>query len=97
MSQINLQEIIQQQQEQLAAMQVQIQALLTGGAGEREKRREEGGIEVAKSQIFDGTSAKVRGFILACKLYIRMKMKGESVEGQVQWMLSYIQEGLADV
>ena len=35
MSQINLHEIIRQQQEQLAAMQVQIQALLAaqGGAG----------------------------------------------------------------
>jgi len=38
MSQLNLHEIIRQQQEQLAAMQVQIQALLAaqGRAGERE-------------------------------------------------------------
>jgi len=33
MSQNNLHEIIQQQQKQLAAMQAQIQALLTGEAG----------------------------------------------------------------
>ena len=33
MSQINLYEIIRQQQEQLAAIQAQIQALLAGGAG----------------------------------------------------------------
>jgi len=65
-------------------MQAQIQALLAGGAGGREKRREEGGVEIAKPQIFDGTSTKVGGFILVCKLYIRMKMRGESVEGQVQ-------------
>jgi len=97
MSQINLQEIIQQQQEQLAAMQVQIQALLAGGAGEREKRREGEGVEVAKPQISDGTSTKVGGFISACKLYIRMRMRGELVEGQVQWMLSYIQGGSADI
>jgi len=84
MSQINLQEIIWQQQEQLAAMQVQIQALQAGGAGGREKRREGGGVEAAKPQIFNGTSAKVGGFISACKLYIRMRMRGESVEGQVQ-------------
>jgi len=33
MSQVNLHEIIRQQQEQLAMMQVQIQALLAGGVG----------------------------------------------------------------
>ena len=68
----------------MAAMQVQIQALQAGGAGGREKRREGGGVEAAKPQIFNGTSAKVGGFISACKLYIRMRMRGESVEGQVQ-------------
>ena len=46
----------------MAAMQAQIQVLLAGGAGEREERRE-GGVEIAKPQIFDGTSAKVGGFI----------------------------------
>ena len=99
MSQINLHEIIQQQQEQLAAMQAQIQVLLAGradGQVGREKRRG-GGAKVAKPQIFDGTSAKVGGFITACKLYIKMRLRRESVEGQVQWILSYIQEGSADV
>jgi len=95
MSQINLQEIIQQ--EQLVTMQAQIQALLAGGAGGREERREGGGVEVAKPQIFDGTSVKVGGFISAYKLYIRMRMRGETVKGQVQWMLSYIQGGSVDV
>ena len=75
---------------------MQIQALLAKGAGGREERGE-GGVKVAKPQIFNGTSAKVEGFISACKLYIRMRMRGESVEGQVQWMLSYIQRGSADV
>jgi len=76
------------------AMQAQIQALLAGGAVVR------GGGEttkVVKSQIFDGTLSKVAGFISACKLYIRIKLREESVEGQVQWILSYVQGGTADV
>ena len=84
-------------------MQVQIQALLARGASgveeetQREKRRGEGRVEVAKPQIFDGTPAKVGRFISACKLYIRMRMREELVEGQMQWVLSYVQGGSADV
>jgi len=79
-------------------MQAQIQALLAGGNGgeaPREGGRE--GVEVAKPQIFDRFPAKVGGFISACKLYIRIRLRGESVEGQVQWILSYVQGGSADV
>ena len=49
-------------------------------------RRTEGGgaTEVAKPQIFDGMLLKVTEFILVCKLYIKMKLKEELVEGQVQ-------------
>jgi len=99
MSQIDFHTIIRQQQEQLAAMQAQIQALLAGGVGGQEGRQEgrNGGGEIAKPQIFDGSSAKVGGFISACKLYIRMRMRGESVERQVQWILSYVQGGTADM
>ena len=68
-------------------MQVQIQALLAGVAREAGRG---GGAEVAKSQIFDGTLSRVAGFITACKLYIRMKMREELVEGQIQWILSYV-------
>ena len=69
-------------------MQAQIQALLVEGVGgkvaPREVGRQEGGIDVAKPQIFDGMPSKVAGFITACKLYIRMRMREKTVEGQVQ-------------
>ena len=103
MSQNNLHTIIQQQQEQMAAMQVQIQALLAavgGGAGA-------GGVatgtnvgshmEVAKPAIFNREAGRVGGFISACKIYIKNKLRGETVEGQVQWALSYVQGGSVDV
>ena len=90
MSQLNLHEIIRQQQEQLAAMQAQIQALLAAqgvGAG-----REVTGshLEIAKPAIFSGEAGKVGGFISACKIYIRNRMREDTVERQVQWVLSYV-------
>ena len=86
MSQINLHEIIQQQQKQLAAIQAQIQALLAA-------RGVEGGVigsnmglhmEVAKSAIFNEGAEKVGEFVTMCRLYLRMKMKEGIVEEQVQ-------------
>jgi len=103
MSQINLHEIICQQQEQLAAMQVQIQALLaaTGGAGSAERGAIGSNMgphmEVAKLAIFNGEAEKVGEFVITCRLYLRMKMREATVEEQVQWVLSYIQGGSADI
>ena len=76
-------------------MQVQIQALLAaqGGAGEAgETTRSNMGshMEVAKPAIFNGEAAKVGGFITACRLFLRMKLRGSAVEEQVQWVLSYV-------
>ena len=83
-------------------MQAQIQALLavqggvgTGGAGTGSNAGAH--MEVAKLAIFNGEAGKVGGFITACRLYLKMKMRGTSVEEQVQWVLSYVQGGLADV
>jgi len=41
--------------------------------------------------------SKVSGFMMAYKLYIRIKMRGVAVEKQIQWVLSYMQGGLANV
>jgi len=102
MSQINLHEIICQQQEQLAAMQAQIQALLavqggaaTGGAATGSNTGPN--MEVAKPAIFNGEAGKVGGFITACRLFLRMKLRGATVEEQVQWVLSYVQGGSMDM
>jgi len=86
MSQYNLNTIIRQQQKQLAAMQVQIQALLA----ERVVVERATNTEVARPQIFDRTSSKISGFVTACRLYIRIKMREAAIEKQIQWILSYI-------
>ena len=80
----------------MAVMQAQIQALLaqTGGGGERTTGSN---MEVAKPAIFNGEAGRVGGFITACRLYIKMRLRGNTVEEQVQWVLTYVQGGSADV
>ena len=99
MSQINLYEVICQQQEQLAAIQAQIQALLIAGGMKREITEFNMGpyIEVAKSAIFNREAGKVGEFITACKLYLRMKMREAMVEEQMFWILSHVQGGSVDI
>ena len=59
MSQNKLHAIIRQQQEQLAAMQVQIQALLAAGEGETGGAVTGPHVEMAKPAIFSGEAEKV--------------------------------------
>jgi len=54
-------------------------------------------MEMAKPAIFNGEAGKVGGFVTACRSYLKMKMREGTVEEQVIWVLSYVQEGSADI
>ena len=49
-----------------------------------------------RPQVFSGKIEKVSTFINVARLYIRMKMTKEAATTQVAWVLSYIQEGIAE-
>ena len=73
--------IIKQLQEQITILSEQV----AGRTG-----REAAGLEVAKPQVFDRTPLKVSGFVMACKLYGKAKMRGLPIKEQIQWVLSYV-------
>ena len=54
-------------------------------------------IEVAKPQVFDGSVGKVSGFLIAYKLFIKIKMRRDIVKNQIQWILSYLQRESVDI
>ena len=65
----------------MAVMQAQIQALLAQAGGAGAERGAMGPqMEVAKPAIFNGEVGRVGGFIAACRLYIKMKLRGNTVE-----------------
>ena len=82
---INLEQVVQQQQEQLVVLQA---IIAQAGLGEAEEAavfvRPNTQVEVVRPQEFNGSSRKVAGFITVCKLYICMKMRGVTVEEQIQ-------------
>jgi len=66
-------------------MQAQIQALLAVAGGAGTEGAATGSnlgphMEVAKLAIFNREAGKVGGFITACRLFLRMKSRGTTVE-----------------
>ena len=79
----------------MAAIQAQIQALLVAGGRARIEGATMGSnlepyMEVAKLAIFNREAGKVGGFITVYRLFLRMKLRGATVEEQVQWILLYV-------
>jgi len=79
MSQPNYPTIIRQLQEQVATLTAQL-GQQQGGEGGRRIAEE---TEVAKLQIFDGTPSKLSGFVGACRIYIKTRLREASVEAQI--------------
>jgi len=48
-----------------------------------EESNTEPNIEVAKPPVFNGEAGRVEGFIMAYRLYLRMKMREAMVEEQI--------------
>lgn len=64
------------------AIQVQLQILLAAEGAKAVVPRPniKSNVEVAKPQIFDGAASKVLESLIACKLFIRMRMRKVAVE-----------------
>ena len=47
--------------------------------------------------MFNREVGKVSGFLMVCRLYIRMRIRKLTIEEQIQWVLSYVWGGSADI
>ena len=81
------------------AMQARIKELgvKQGGRAVVAQTQDWSSVKVAKLLIFNRNTSKILGFLIACRLYIRTRLKNTSVKEQIQWVLSYIQRDLADI
>ena len=68
-----------------------------GGGGIIEGFNTEFNVEVVKPLVFNRKAEKVEGFIIVCRLYLRIKMREVTVEKQIQWILSYVQRKLKNI
>jgi len=46
--------------------------------------------KMAKLPVFSREAGKILGFLTACKLYIKMRMREAMMEEQIQWVLLYV-------
>ena len=72
----------------MVAIQVQIQVLLTRGTGgeavaEVSQSNTGSNVDVAKLSTFNENISKILYFLIAYRLYIRMRMRDESVGEQI--------------
>ena len=75
-----------------------LQTIITGrGIGVVEESNTSSNIKVAWLLVFSKEVSKVVEFITVCKLFLRMKIREAGVKEQIQWVLLYVQCGLADV
>jgi len=78
-------------------MQAQLQALAgivivgaEAAAVEISQPNKGSNVEVAKLQTFNREAGMVLGFLIAYRLYIRIRIRKIAVEEQIQWILSYV-------
>jgi len=52
---------------------------------------------VAKPQIFNEKAGKILGFLIAYRLYTKIRIREVIIKKQIQWVLSYVQRRSADI
>jgi len=72
----------------IIGLQQQVATLLQQNGGAR--------VEMAKPPLFNGKIKEVSMFINMAHLYLSMRMTGEPKTTRMTWMLSYIQEEVAE-